>query len=89
MRLQITGFMKQLSIVCGLLIAAGSLFAQQQYSMSTSRGNRDGRLTGDLGPALAPVRTLPSASAVDAAGNIYVTDYLNSAIREVYTRTGP
>jgi uncharacterized protein (TIGR03437 family) len=76
--------MKKLSIACGLLIASGSLFAQQ-YTLSTIAGTGTAGWSGDLGPALLAQFTNPIRVALDSAGNIYITDLGNSSIREVLT----
>jgi uncharacterized protein (TIGR03437 family) len=76
--------MKKLSIACGLLIASGSLFAQQ-YSIGTIAGTGTAGWSGDLGPALSAQFDKPIRVALDGAGNIYITDQANSSIREVFT----
>ena len=80
----LNGFMKKLSIACGLLIASGSLFAQQ-YSIGTIAGTGTAGWSGDLGPALSAQFDKPIRVALDGAGNIYITDQANSSIREVFT----
>jgi uncharacterized protein (TIGR03437 family) len=75
--------MKKLSIASGLLIATGSLFAQQ-YGVTTVAGNGTAGWSGDLGPALNAQLRSPIRVAVDPAGNVYITDYGNSSIRRVY-----
>ncbi len=40
---------------------------------------------GDGGPATAAIIAWPSGLAVDAAGNVLVADYMNSAIRKIST----
>src|SRR5665213_2060670 len=76
--------MKKSSIACGLLIASGSLFAQQ-YSISTVAGTGVSGWSGDLGPALSAQFNTPTRVALDSSGNIYLTDLGNSSIREVFT----
>ncbi len=76
--------MKKLSIACGLLIASGSLFAQQ-YTISTVAGTGTPGWSGDLGPALSAQFHNPIRVALDSSGNIYITDLGNSSIREVFT----
>jgi uncharacterized protein (TIGR03437 family) len=78
--------MKKLSIVCGLLIASGSLFAQQ-YTLSTIAGTGTAGYSGDLGNALFADFSDPIRVALDSAGNIYVTDLGNNAIREISNGT--
>ena len=76
--------MKKLSIACGLFIASGSLFAQQ-YSIKTVAGTGTPGWSGDLGPALSAQFQLPTRVLVDSSGNVYLNDYGNSSIREIYT----
>jgi uncharacterized protein (TIGR03437 family) len=75
--------MKKSSIACGLLIASGSLFAQQ-YSISTVAGTGTAGWSGDGGPALAAQFNTPTRVILDRSGNLYLTDYGNSSIRVVY-----
>lgn len=77
-------YMKKLSIACGLLIASGSLFAQQ-YTLSTIAGTGTAGWSGDLGAALSAQFNDPIRVALDSAGNLYITDLGNSSIREVFT----
>src|SRR4051812_34657251 len=76
--------MKTLSIACGLLIASGAMFAQQ-YGITTIAGKGTVGWSGDLGPALDAQFNNPIRVAVDAQGNVYLTDYGNSSIRKVFT----
>ena len=76
--------MKKSSIACGLLIASGSLFGQQ-YSIKTIGGIGTPGWSGDLGPALSAQFQLPTRVVVDSSGNVFLTDYGNSSIREIYT----
>ena len=41
--------------------------------------------SGDGGPATAAAVEYPNAVAVDASGNVYIADYINSVIRKVNT----
>lgn len=81
--------MKTLSIACGLLIASGSLASgslfAQQYTLSTIAGTGTAGYSGDLGNALFAQISDPIRVALDSAGNVYITDLGNSAIREVFT----
>lgn len=81
--------MKKLSIACGFLIASGSLASgslfAQQYTLSTIAGTGTAGYSGDLGPALSGQISNPIRVALDSAGNVYLTDLGNSAIREVFT----
>lgn len=79
--------MKKLSIACGLLIASGSLFAQQ-YTIQTIGGTGTPGWSGDRGPALLAQINTPTRVALDSAGNIYITDYFNASIRVIYPATG-
>lgn len=60
-----------------------------QGTISTYAGNQSAPgYSGDGGPALSAALTYPSALAVDAAGNLYIADTLNSAIRLVTPGSG-
>jgi uncharacterized protein (TIGR03437 family) len=76
--------MKIASLACGLLIASGSLFAQQ-YTMTTLAGTGTAGWSGDNGPALSAQFTQPIRVALDSNGNVFVTDLGNSSIREIFT----
>lgn len=56
--------------------------------ITTVAGSRDNGFAGDGGPANAAQLSKPSAVAVDAAGNIYISDYGNNRIRKVTLATG-
>src|SRR5579871_2661671 len=56
-------------------------------NITTVAGNGQQGLSGDNGPATAATLTLPQGVATDAAGNLYIADTLNHAIRKV-TPTG-
>ncbi len=45
--------------------------------------------TGDGGPATAATLNLPDGVTVDGAGNIYISDTDNAAVREVFSATNP
>ncbi|HVW10911.1 MAG TPA: IPT/TIG domain-containing protein [Bryobacteraceae bacterium] len=72
--------MKTSSLVCGLLIASGSLFAQQ-YTMTTVGGTGVAGWYGDTGPALSAQFYHPIRVALDSAGDIYLNDLGNSSVR--------
>jgi uncharacterized protein (TIGR03437 family) len=74
--------MKTSSIVCGLLIASGSLFAQQ-YSMTTVAGIGEAGWSGDGGPALSAEFHNPIRVLLDSKGDILLNDLGNSSIRIV------
>jgi uncharacterized protein (TIGR03437 family) len=74
--------MKKSFIVCGLLIASSSLFAQQ-YGMTTVAGNGTPGWSGDGGPALSAQFFNPIRVALDSKGDILLNDLGNSSIRIV------
>jgi len=74
--------MKKSSIVCGLLIASGSLFAQQ-YGMTTVAGNGVAGWSGDGGPALSGQFNNPIRVVLDSKGDLLLNDLGNSSIRIV------
>jgi sugar lactone lactonase YvrE len=53
--------------------------------ISTIAGNGSSGYGGDNGPATSAVLANPSDVAVDAAGNVYITDTYNDRIRKVNT----
>ncbi len=53
--------------------------------ISTVAGNGTGGYTGDGGAALSAQMNFPVGLGIDGAGNIYVGDYLNSAVRKINT----
>jgi uncharacterized protein (TIGR03437 family) len=61
----------------------------QLYLSSTIAGTPDSPgYTGDTGPATAAQLSSPLAVAVDSQGNLYISDYGNNLIREVYASNG-
>src|SRR5438309_1646638 len=68
-------------VVCLGLLSSGAVLAQQ-YTIATLAGNgTDGFLDGS---DLKSVQfSSPTALALDAAGNLYIADTLNSLIRRV------
>ncbi len=56
--------------------------------ISTVAGNGSGGFSGDGGPATNATFFFPAAVYVDATGNIFISDYLNGRVREVYAGTG-
>ncbi len=56
--------------------------------ISTFAGNRTGFLLGDGGPATAGALRIPAGVAVDAAGNLFITDTDNQRIRKVAASDG-
>lgn len=53
--------------------------------ISQFAGNGSGSYCGDGGPAIAACIPKPFDVATDAAGNVYIADYYNNAIRKVNT----
>jgi sugar lactone lactonase YvrE len=70
--------------------------ASAQYLISSSRssfiytiaGNGSAGYSGDGGPATAAQLNSPTASVVDAAGNLYLADQNNNVVRRVAAGTG-
>jgi len=52
-------------------------------SATTFAGNGAAGYSGDNGPALQAELSYPTGVAVDAAGNVYIADHANSAVRQV------
>jgi sugar lactone lactonase YvrE len=73
--------------------AAGNIYIADSHNhrirkvsggtITTIAGNGTPGFSGDNGPAAAAQLWLPSAVAVDAAGNIYIADTNNQRIREI------
>src|SRR5262249_41975979 len=53
--------------------------------ITTIAGDGNAGFAGDNGPATTAQFNSPSDVAVDAAGNIYITDYFNNRVRRVKT----
>lgn len=81
------------------LDAAGNLFIADDYNhcirkvntsgiITTVAGNGTAGFSGDGGQATAANMDLTSGVAVDAIGNIYVTDYNNSRVRKITATSG-
>lgn len=80
--------MTKFSIACGLLIASGSLFAQQ-YTINTIAGTpASAGWSGDGSSALSAQISNPIRVALDSKGNIYINDRGNSSIRVVNPANG-
>jgi uncharacterized protein (TIGR03437 family) len=63
--------------------------APQIYLSSTIAGTPGtAGYAGDTGPATAALLSSPLAVAVDSKGNLYISDYGNNLIREVYASNG-
>jgi len=56
--------------------------------ISTIAGNGDPTYTGDNGPAANATLNAPSGVALDGAGNLYIADTGNNAVREIEASTG-
>ena len=52
-------------------------------------GTGNSGYSGDGGPATAATMRVPDGAAVDGAGNLYIADAENAAIREVFSPTNP
>lgn len=57
-------------------------------NITSVAGNGDGSYTGDGGPAKSATLNSPAGVAVDPAGNLYIADSENNAIRKVNGVTG-
>lgn len=64
----------------GLSLSAGKIY--------TVAGNGTGGYTGDGGAADSAELGNPDNIAVDASGNLYITEYLNNSVREVAAVNG-
>jgi Concanavalin A-like lectin/glucanases superfamily/Domain of unknown function (DUF2341)/NHL repeat len=62
--------------------------AASSGTIATVAGNGTAGYAGDNGPATSAELSYPAAVSVDAAGNVYIADYGNHAIREVSATTG-
>jgi sugar lactone lactonase YvrE len=56
--------------------------------ISTIAGNGNPTYTGDNGPAVNATLNAPSGVALDGAGNLYIADTGNNAVREIAASTG-
>jgi uncharacterized protein (TIGR03437 family) len=75
--------MKSLQIVIGLLMAAGTI-AAQQYNISTIAGIGTVQgYFGDGGPATNGQLDYPFRITIDSKGNYFIADYYTNVVREV------
>jgi hypothetical protein len=56
--------------------------------ISTIAGNSAASYTGDGGPAKSATLDTPSSVAIDGAGDIYIADTANNAVRKITAATG-
>jgi len=56
--------------------------------ITTVAGNGNWGFSGDNGPATSAKLNNPIAIAIDTANNLYISDYSNNRIREVYASSG-
>ncbi len=56
--------------------------------ISTIAGNGNPAYTGDNGPAASATLASPSGVALDGAGNLYIADNGNNAVRVIWAATG-
>ena len=75
--------------------SAGNLYIADAYdnrirkvsggNITTVAGNGTFEYSGDVGPAASAQLNFPSGVAADAAGNLYIADTYNNAVRQVST----
>ncbi len=65
----------------------GAAFAILPPLISTIAGDQVFAYSGDRGPALTASFGYPQGIATDQLGNIYISDYLNAAVRRIDART--
>jgi DNA-binding beta-propeller fold protein YncE len=56
-------------------------------AISTYAGTGDQGFSGDNGPAMKARLANPSGLAVDAEGNLYISEFVNNRIRKVDAKT--
>jgi hypothetical protein len=78
-------FQRWLCQLIGVVLVCASL-AYAQGIIGTVAGNGKAGFSGDGGPATSAPLGDPYEVAVDATGNLYVADLVNSVIREVATK---
>ncbi len=60
----------------------------QTGAVSTLAGGEQGGFSGDGGPAVSARLQLPSGTAVDRSGNVFVADLFNGRVRRIDAATG-
>ena len=68
-----------------LFLATGALGYSTNDIIATYAGNGGAGYTGDGGAAVSALLNAPTMLAVDASGNIYISDFGSSTIRKVST----
>ena len=78
-----------LALMLGSLVFPASSHAATTVSIITTvAGNGTSGFFGDGSPATAASLNLPSAIAIDAAGNVFFSDTVNNRIRRIDVTTG-
>jgi uncharacterized protein (TIGR03437 family) len=77
--------MRLLPIAILLTVAISSPALAQTYTIYTVAGNGTAGFSGDNGPAIGAMLFVPTGTAVDTAGNLYIADAANNRIRKVST----
>jgi hypothetical protein len=57
-------------------------------TIATITGNGSVGYTGDSGPASAATLNVPSGTAIDVAGNVYIADSGNNVVRKINAQSG-
>jgi len=70
-----------------MFTVGGNIYTVAGSQQPDSNGQYGGAFGGDGGPAAQALLSYPTAVAVDAQGNIYISDYFNSRVR-VFTLGG-
>jgi uncharacterized protein (TIGR03437 family) len=79
--------MKSFYILFVLLIHSGAASAQQYLIATVAGTGGSPGWSGDTGPALNAQFTNPLRVALDAQGDLYITDYSNQSVRRVDANT--
>ena len=75
--------LKSISSFAIILILSAAPAYSQGFIVSTVAGNHTFGYSGDDGPAIAAQLMLPGCVALDRAGNLYIADWYNNAVRLV------